>query len=126
MYHQHIWSEADHANRHEVPAGIIARVDIHAGRDRHRRGVTEQNGIAIGRGLCDRARADGASCTSTILDDDRLTKGGGHFVSDVARHHRGAATGRKRDDQRNRPGRIVISTGQIEGPAQNNKGKCDG
>src|SRR6185312_3497154 len=66
---------------------------------------------AIGSGFGDGARAERAARAAAIVHHDLLPERGRHLVRDIARHHRGAAAGRKRNDQCDRTGGIVVGAG---------------
>ena len=102
--------------------GSIAGVNVKAGIDRNGAGMAEQQRVAVGRGMGDRAAADGAAGAGLVVHDHLLMKrirqlGGDHArhrVHPAARrigHHqrndaigiacgRGAAGGRQHADQR--------------------------
>ena len=87
--------------------GSIAGMGVEARIDRDRAGVAEQQRVAVGRGLGDRAGADGAAGAGPVVDDELLAARSDSFGGDHARHGVDAAARRIRHDQRDGPRRVV-------------------
>ncbi len=77
------------------------------GQDRDRRQREEQR-IAVGFGLGHVGHADAAARAGLVLDNDRRTKHASHRIRGGPRDDVGDASRRKRDDKRNRFGRIDV------------------
>ena len=101
----------DQADRREILARVVADIRIERRIDRVRAGAAEAERVAVGRGLRDLARRDRAARAALVLDHDLLAERLAHLLGDDARHHVVAAAGRIRDDQRDRPRRIVLRGG---------------
>ena len=112
MNDKHIGRKADHTNRRQILARVIAGIRVHGGRNRHRGRVTQQNGVAIGCGFCREPGPDGAAGAAPIFHYDLLAECSREFVADDARHHRRAAARRERHDQGDRSAWIVIGAGK--------------
>ena len=111
MHHQGVRRRADPADRREIRARIVADIAVEARSDRERAGISQQDGVAVGRALRDRAAADGAAGAAAVVDHDRLAEHLAHLVGDDAPDDGGAAAGRERHDQRDRPVGIVLRAG---------------
>ena len=109
--HQHdIAARRDQSDRREILARVVADVGIERRIDRQRaRG--DQQRVAVGRGLGDLARRDGAAGAAAVLDHDGLAEARAHPLGDDARDHVVAAAGRVGHDQRDRVGRIIRRAG---------------
>ena len=105
--HQHdIAARCDQSDRREILARVVADIGIERRVDRERaRG--DQERVAVGLGLGDLARRDGAAGAAAVLDHDGLAEARAHPLGDDARDHVVAAAGRVGHDQRDRTGRIV-------------------
>jgi len=79
--------------------------------DRAHRG--EEQRVAVGIGLRDILRGDGAIGAGLVLDRDRLTERRVHLVGDQPRGEVGRAAGGKGDDEAHRAGRVIV--GESEG-----------
>jgi hypothetical protein len=108
MHHQRIRRVADHADRCEILARVVARILVQRGTDRERAGVAQQQRVTIGIAFRDRFGADGAAGAGTVVDHDLLAEQFAHLVGDAAADDRGAAAGRKWNHQRDRAGGIVL------------------
>ena len=105
--HQHdIAARRDQADRREILARVVADVGIERRVDR-KRARRDQKRVAVGRGLGDLARRDGAAGAAAVLDHDGLAEPRAHPLGDDARDHVVAAAGRVGHDQRDRARRIV-------------------
>ena len=60
----------DQPDRREILARIVARIGIEARIDRDRAGVAEQQRVAVGLGLGDRAGAEIAAGAGAVIDHD--------------------------------------------------------
>jgi len=69
--HRH---RGDQAGGREVLARIVAGVNVKAGIDRNGAGMAEQQRVAVGRGMDDRAAADGAAGAGLVVHDHLLMK----------------------------------------------------
>src|SRR4029079_5757228 len=98
----------DPPDRGEVLARVIANVGIEVRPDRQSAGVAEPDGVAVGIGLRERAGADSAAGAGAVVDDDLLAERLAELVADGADDDGGAAAGREGNDERDRPGRIVL------------------
>ena len=106
--HQHARNRADEADRGEILASVVADVELEIWHDPKCRVGREQDRVTIRRAARDHAGAKRASGPAMMVDDDPLTKLGAHFVGDNPRHDARAATGNKRDNERDRPARIIL------------------
>jgi hypothetical protein len=91
--HRHV---AERDDRREV-GHLEAEVRAGRRRDRMGRGV-DQDGVAVGVGLGDRAHADGVTGPGSIFDHDRLPELGRELVADDAGHDVAGAARRQRYD----------------------------
>ena len=98
----------DQADRREILARVVADIRIERRIDRVRAGAAEAERVAVGRGLRDLARRDRAAGAALVLDHDLLAERLAHLLGDDARHHVVAAAGGVRNDQGDRPRRIVL------------------
>ena len=98
----------DQADRRKILARVIADIGIERRIDRKRAGAADHQRVAVGLGLRDLARRDGAAGAAAVLDDDLLAERLAHLVGDDARDGVVAAAGRIGHDQRDRAGRIVL------------------
>ena len=98
----------DHSQRHKIRRRIVGQALVHRDVDRHRRRRRHQQRVAVGRRLRDRGRADHGAGARLVLHDDRLAEPLLEFLGDDARQDLGAAAGRVRHDQRDRPRRIFV------------------
>jgi hypothetical protein len=114
---------ADQADRREILARIVAGVFIERRADAQRAGVTQHDGVAIGRALRHRLGADGAAGPGPVVDDDLFTQRLAHLVGDHAAHDRGAAARRERNHQRDRPVRIGLCLRRNDKPGQSARGR---
>src|SRR5712691_9007506 len=108
VYHQGVRRRSDPADRREVLARIVADIAIEARPDRQRAGISQQDGGAVGRAFRHRASSDRAAGAAAVVDDDRLAERLAHLVRDDPPDDGGAAAGRERDNERDRPVRIVL------------------
>jgi hypothetical protein len=100
MRHQHAQERADRADRREILARVVAGVRIERGVDGKRARVGEQDRVAVGGALGDRAGRDRAAGAAAILDHHLLPERLAHALGDEARERIIAAAGRERHDQR--------------------------
>ena len=78
-----------------------------------RRGVAEDDGVAVGRRVRDLPGADHAGAAGVaVLDDDLLAEFRAHLVGHRARHDVVGAAGRQRNDQHDRLAGIVVGRGR--------------
>ena len=78
-----------------------------------RRGIAENDRIAVRRGVSDLARADRAAAAGiAVFDHDALAERGAHLVGDRPRHDVVGAARRQRNDEDDRPVRIVVGRHQ--------------
>jgi hypothetical protein len=70
------------------------------------RGIADQQGVAVRRGLRRHAGADDGAGSAAVVHDDRHPEALRHFRRDHARDHVGAAARRERNDEPYRLGRI--------------------
>ncbi len=108
MHHDQVRGRGDDADRVEVLARIVAEVLHEAGRRPDRRAGHHQQRVAVGRGLRDRAGRDRAAGAAAVVDDDLLAEDFAHLVGDAARRGAGAAAGRERNHQGDRPRGIAL------------------
>ncbi len=92
----------------EVPGRIIAGALRDGGDIGERRGVAEQQRVAVGVGCCHRLGADGAAAAAAVVDDDRLPERRRHAVGDEPRQHVGRPAGAGRHDHLDDLGRIGL------------------
>ena len=118
MHHQRVRRVADHADRCEILARIVAGILVERGADRQRAGVAQQQRVAVGIALGDRLGADRAAGAGTVVDHDFLAEHVADLVGDGAADDRGAAAGRERNHQRDGAGGIVLRTRRIGGEAR--------
>src|SRR5262249_33779826 len=97
-----------HADRRKVLARIVADILVERWTDSERAGVAEDQRVAVGIAFRDRACADRAAGTGTVVNDDLFAEQFTHLLRDTAADNRGAAAGRERDHARTRRGRIVL------------------
>ncbi len=78
------------------------------GRYRYRARRGEEQRIAVGVGLGDVVGADGAGGAGLVFDIDALAQRCRHLVGHQAADEIGRPSGRKRDHDADRPGRIIL------------------
>ena len=88
----------------EILARIVTGVGIERRVDRERAGIGQQDGVAVGRGLCDRTGRDRAAGAAAVLDHDLLSERLAHPLGHQARQRVIAAAGRERHHQRDPDG----------------------
>jgi hypothetical protein len=93
----------DQSDWREVLDDVVAGIGRHA---RARR--CHQDGVAVGRSFRRRADADYGTCAGPVLDNDLLAERRRELGGDDPADGIDAATGRERDDQRDRTGGIVL------------------
>ena len=76
-----------------------------------RAGIGEQDGVAVGRALGDRAGCERAAGAGAIVHHDLLAERLAHLLGHHARQRIVAAAGRERNDQRDRPVGIGLRVG---------------
>ena len=112
MHQQQRRRRADQPDRREVLAHVVADVGEHVRAGRQRRGVAEQQRVAVGRALGDGAGGDrAAAAAGAVLHHHLLAERGAELVGDGARHDVDGAAGRQRDHQRDRPVGVVLLGG---------------
>jgi hypothetical protein len=92
----------------EVPGRIVAGAFRDRGDIGERRGVAEQERVAVGVGCCHRLGADRAAPAAAIVDDDGLPERRRHAVGDEPRQHVGRPAGPGRHDHLDHLGRIGL------------------
>ena len=108
MHQQQCRRHADQPDRGDVLARIVADVGEQVRTCRHRGGVGQQDGVAVGRAFKDRAGCDRAAAAQRpVLHHDLLAERRAHAVGDRARHDVVGAARRQRNHQRDRPVGIV-------------------
>ena len=113
----------DQSERREILARIVADVLVEVRAGGQRRGIAEDNGIAVRSGMGDLARADRAAAAGiAALDHDLLAECGAHLVGDRARHDVVGAARRQRNDQRDRPVRIIVRRDRPRRSESNDRG----
>ena len=90
--------------RREVLHRVVARLLQHEHVVAVRLVVAERDRLAVGLGLGDGARADGAGAARDVLDHDLLAERAGDVGGDDARDHVGRAAGRIGHDHLDRSG----------------------
>ena len=107
IHHQDIGLRADQADRRKILLRIEADLAVEASIGGEDGVVAQQQRVTVRRGMSHHFAGDIAAGTRTIIDDKRLPEQAAEFVGqntgkDVAR-----AAGRKTDDERNGPGRVI-------------------
>ena len=90
----------DEPDRRKVLARVVAGIGVEARIDRNRAGVAEQQRVAVGLGLGDRAGAKIAAGAGAVVHHDGVLKRDGKFFRDDPRQRIDAAARRKRHHQR--------------------------
>ena len=99
----------DQADRGKILARIVADILVEVRAGRQGRGIAEDDGVAVGRSVSDLARADCAAAAGiAAFDDDLLAERDTHLVGHRTRHDVVGPAWRQRNDQRDRPVRIVV------------------
>ena len=101
--HQHIGRGADHHDRREILDRIVRQVSAQTHRHRVRARGGDADRVAVGRRLGDRVGADIAAGADPVVDHDLLAQPGPQPLRQDARDDVGAAAGRERHDQPDRP-----------------------
>ena len=99
--HQQIGGRRHHCDRLEILERIIFEIGIRARRNHVRAGGAHGQGVTVRVGACGDLGAQRAAGTTTIVDDDLLTKTLAKLLPNDARDDVGGATRRKRHDQAN-------------------------
>ena len=100
---------SDQADRGEILARIVADILVKVRAGRQGRGIAQDDRVAVRRCVGDLAGADGAAAAGiATFDDDLLAERDTHLIGDRARHDVVGAARRQRNDQRDRPVRIVV------------------
>ena len=107
-HHEHERSVADHCDRHKIPHRIVGRVLVHVHGDRERRGAAEQQRVTVGRGLGDRRGPDHGASAGPVLDQQGFAQPLLQQWLQLPCNHVEAPAGRKRNDEGDRPTRIVL------------------
>ena len=100
--HEDDGAPCDQSDRREVLARIISHIGKYRRRHRHRSGAAHDKRVSIRRAFGELARADRASGSGAVLDDDLLAQCAAHRFCEDAGDHVVAAAGRLRDDQGDR------------------------
>ena len=103
MHHQRVRRGGDPPDRGEILARVVADVGVQVRADRRACRCSQARWCSRRVRTSQRARADGAACAGAVVDDDLLAERFAELVADRADDDRGAAAGRERDDQRDRP-----------------------
>ena len=97
------------SNRLEVLLRIVAEIRIERRRQRIGAKVTGQDRVSVGRRAGGAERSGGATGTHDILHHEFLAEMAAEDVSDDSAGDIGRAAGGKRNDNRDRPGGIILS-----------------
>ena len=92
----------------EVSCGVVSDLAVHRRHDRVRRLRTDKQRVAIGRRLRYVFGTDDAARAGAVLDEKCLVRAFGQALCEYACGEIDAASGRKRDDDANRLGRIRL------------------
>ena len=112
MDHQHEGHRRGQRDRREVLAGIVGQLLVERGVGGQRAGRRHEQRVAVGRRLRRRGRRDHGAAAGAVLDDDRLAEPLLELRLELrARQDVHGAAGAERQDQRDRPGWIVVGAG---------------
>ena len=89
--------QRQHADRHELGPVVGQRL-VEVVVDRQGAGRAAQQGVAVGLGAPDDLGADIAARAGAVIDDHRLSPGGGELLADQAAQNVGRAAGREGHD----------------------------
>ena len=99
----------DQADWRQVLARVVTDVAIKIRPGCQCRGVAEDNRVSVRRSVGDLAGANRAAAAGiAVLNHDPLAERRAHLVRDRPRHDVVGAAGRQRDDQNDRPVRVIV------------------
>ncbi|MNT08568.1 hypothetical protein D3C72_1433150 [compost metagenome] len=110
VHGQHDLGDAEFGDKGQVPAHVIRHVAVQVRRVDQRRGVGEQDGVAVRRAARDGLHRDHARAAGLVVDDDGLPETLAHVLGQCARHGVGGAAGRARDNNGDGTRRVALGT----------------
>ena len=110
MHHQDVRQPRDQADRLEILHGVVGQLGIEERIDRVGRDRSDQEGVAVRRGLRDRAGAEIAARARAVLHDERLAEILLHVLREQPPEQVGGAAGRERHDEIDLLGRPFLRT----------------
>jgi len=115
----------NHHQRHKIGRGIIRQLLVQRSIDRHWRRRRHQERIAIGLGMSHQARADHGAGAGFVLDDNWLADAFLELLPDQTRQDLGRTTGRVRNDDGDRLGRIVVCAHGLRAASYDGEQCCE-
>ena len=100
-------SGRDHGHGLQIALDVVRQLRHHVARDGERADRTDADGVAVGRGFRHRVDADGERTPGAVIDDDALPKLLGNARRDEPRDVVGRAARGLRDDETQRPLRVL-------------------
>ena len=113
LHHQHEGHRRGERDRREVLRRIVGQLLVERRVGGERAGRHEEQRVAVGRRLGDRGRGDHRAAAGAVFNDDRLAEPLFQLRLELpARHDVHRAARPERQDQRDRPRRIVVGAGR--------------
>ena len=101
--------------RDQVGHRVVGKILVERDVDRHGRARRHHQRVAVRRRLGDRARRDDAAGARPVLDHEGLAEPLLELLPEHAGEDVGAAAGRERNHDGDRPRRIILGGGRMEG-----------
>ena len=118
---EHEGDRLDRPDRDEIPHRIVAEVLEHGGPGGDGAARAEQQRVTVGRRLGHRGGSDPARGACAVFDDDLLAERVGQLLRDQTAGDVDAAAGRKRHDQGDLTGGIVLSHRRVQRSERNSR-----